>query len=41
VIHTHKPTDARVTAELRSFDTNLPMVKAAVRRIKAWTVPTF
>ena len=39
VVHTHKPTDARVTAEFRSFDTNLPMVKTAVRRIKAWTVP--
>jgi hypothetical protein len=39
VIHTHTPTDPRVTAELRGFDTNLPMVKAAVRRIKAWTVP--
>jgi spore coat protein H len=39
VIHTHTPTDARVTAELKSFDANLPMVKTAVRRIKAWTVP--
>jgi hypothetical protein len=41
VIHTHRPTDARVTAELRSFDTNLPMVKTAVRGIKTWAVPTF
>jgi len=40
VIHTHKPTDARFTTELGSFDANLPMVKTAVRRIKAWTVPT-